>query len=170
MSEQSLHPVKPTIDLRAFWIAAFTGGIAALLASVLLSQIILSEPGFLLRLSASIVMGPEVVPVTEGNPAAIWIVGILVHFILSAAFALLVVLVVHRWGLIVGLLGGVLVGLAIYAINVYSISYFFPWIYPLRSWMLLAVHLVLGGFVGVVYELLDQYDLPFHQIPIEEVQ
>jgi hypothetical protein len=99
--------------------------------------------------------------VTEGTTAVILLVGLVLHFILTFAYAFLIVLVIHRWGLAVGLVGGALLGLALYVIDIYALSYFFPWIYPLRSWLLMLTHMMLGGLVGVAYELLDQYDLPF---------
>jgi len=152
---------RPHLDGRAYGIAGLVGGLTALLSALVVSGVVLGDPGSLLRISASLVMGPDVVPATAGNTAGILLVGVLVHFALAFIYALLIVLIIHRWGLLVGLIGGALVGLALYVINIYAISYFFPWIYPLRSWMLLMTHMVLGGFVGAVYELLDKYDLPF---------
>jgi hypothetical protein len=152
---------RPHLDGRAFLIAAVVGGVTALLAALVISAAVLGEPSLLLRMTASLVLGPDVIPVTAGSSAGVLIIGLLIHLGLTFVYAFLVVLVIHRWGLVVGLVGGALVGLALYAINVYALSYFFPWIYPLRSWMLLLTHMILGAFVGVVYELLDKYDLPF---------
>jgi hypothetical protein len=152
---------RPHLDWRAFVIAAAVGGVTALIAAIALSAAALGEPSLVLRMTASLALGPDVIPVTAGKPAGILLIGLLIHLVLTFVYAFLVVLVVHRWGLVVGLVGGALVGLALYAINVYALSYIFPWIYPLRSWMLLLTHVILGAFVGVVYELLDKYDLPF---------
>lgn len=164
-----LSPYAPHIDWRAYWISAVGGGVIALLTGLILSAVILSEPDFILRVTGSLVLGPGVIPITEGNPILITITGVLVTFLLAFAFALLVVLVIHRWGLIIGLIGGMLVGAAIYVISVYGLSYFFPWIYPVRSWMLLLTHVLFGGLVGVLYELFDNYDLPFPNTELEEV-
>ncbi len=158
----------PHLDWRAFIIAALVGGLTALVGALVASGVAVSEPTLLLRMSASLVLGPDVIPVTAGNTAGVLLVGLLIHFALAFAYAFLVVLLIHRWGLVVGFIGGALVGLALYVIDVYAISYFFPWIYPLRSWMLLLTHLVLGAFVGVVYELLDRYDLPFPAASAQE--
>jgi uncharacterized membrane protein YagU involved in acid resistance len=141
--------------------AGFGAGLAALLANLLLSDLVLGEPGFILRMTASLLLGPDVIPVTEGNSTLTILVGLLIHFALSFVYAFLVVLLIHRWGLLIGLVGGALAGLALYVINIYALSYFFPWIYPVRNWMLLLTHMILGGLVGVIYELLDKYDLPF---------
>ena len=151
----------PHLDWHAYFVAGLVAGLTTLLAALVLCGVVLGEPGFILRVTASLVLGPEVIPVTQGSTAQILLIGLLVHFALSFAYALLIVLVIHRWGLVVGFVGGVLMGVAFYVIDIYALSYFFPWIYPLRNWLLLLTHMILGGLVGVVYELLDKYDLPF---------
>jgi hypothetical protein len=151
----------PHLDGRAYAIAALTASVTSLVAGLLLFGIVLGDPAFLLRVDASLLIGPTVIPVTAGNPPLVLLAGLLVHFVLGFAYAGLIILVIHRWGMAVGLVGGALIGLALYVIGVYAVSYFFPWIYPLRNWMLMVTHIILGGLVGAVYELLDEYDLPF---------
>jgi hypothetical protein len=151
----------PHLDWHAYLVAGLVASLTTLLAGLVLCGVMLGEPTFILRITASLVLGPEVIPVTEGTTAVILLVGLVLHFILTFAYAFLIVLVIHRWGLAVGLVGGALLGLALYVIDIYALSYFFPWIYPLRSWLLMVTHMMLGGLVGVAYELLDQYDLPF---------
>ncbi|HET7009456.1 MAG TPA: hypothetical protein VFI11_01670 [Anaerolineales bacterium] len=151
----------PRLDVRAYGIAALTASASSLIAGLLLSGIALGDAAFILRVSASLLMGPSVIPVMAGNPPLVLLAGLLVHFALGFVYAGLIVLVIHRWGMAIGLVGGALLGLALYTIGIYALSYFFPWIYPLRNWILLLIHLILGGLVGVVYELLDAYDLPF---------
>jgi len=165
METERDHPpgllALPHLDWRAYFVAGLAAGLTTLLISLTLSAVVLGDPGLILRITASLVLGPEVIPVTEGSSPLILLTGLLLHFALSFTYALLIVLVIHRWGLVVGLIGGALIGLALYVIDIYAVSFFFPWIYPLRNWLLLLTHMILGGLVGVVYELLDEYDLPF---------
>jgi hypothetical protein len=165
MSDEPRSRARPTafphLDWRAYLIAALSAGLASLVASLLLSGLVLGDPGFLLRMAASLALGPDVIPIAAGNNAPTLLVGLLLFLVLDFVYAFLIVLVIYRWGMVIGLLGGALVGLALYVIDIYSMSYFFPWIYPIRNWMLLATHMILGGLVGVIYELLDRYDLPF---------
>mgnify|MGYP006294664701 CR=1 FL=1 len=156
-----LPPFRPHLDWRAYGIAALGGGLFTLLTGFLISAITLGEPGINLRVAASLFLGPEVIPATADSPLQVYLLGVLVHFLIAALYALLVVLVIHRWGLIVGLIGGALIGLAVYTITIYALSYFIPWIFPLRSWMATLNSLFLGGAIGVIYELFDSYDLPF---------
>ena len=64
-------------------------------------------------------------------------------------------LAIYRWGLIIGFFGGGLLGLALYVINFYSLSYFFPWFYAYRSWVMVVSHIVFGALAGGLYELLE---------------
>ncbi|MFN8449032.1 MAG: hypothetical protein U0521_10670 [Anaerolineae bacterium] len=45
------------------------------------------------------------------------VVGVIVHYVLSFVFTLIITIVIHRWGLVVGIVGGALLGLALYGIN-----------------------------------------------------
>jgi hypothetical protein len=56
----------------------------------------------------------------------------------------------------VGIIGGAFFGLAIYLINYYTFSYFYPWFYPLRSWIALAGHLFFGAVAGGLYETFER--------------
>jgi hypothetical protein len=83
-------------------------------------------------------------------------VGALVHMALSLVYALVLAFIIHRWGLIVGIVGGALFGLAIYIINYYTFTYLFPWFFPLRSWLVLATHVFFGATAGGIYEALER--------------
>ena len=151
----------PRLDWRAYIVAALVAGLTALIAGLVLCGAVLGEPAFILRVTASLVLGPEVIPVTDGSTPIILLTGSVLHLALAFVYALVIVLVIHRWGMVVGFVGGALIGAALYVIDIYAMSFFFPWIFPLRNWLLLLTHVILGGLVGVVYELLDHYDLPF---------
>ena len=90
-------------------------------------------------------------------PDGVVAVGVLVHMALSLVYALLLAFIIHRWGLIVGILGGALFGLAIYVINYYTFTYLFPWFFPLRSWLVLATHVFFGATAGGIYEALERH-------------
>ena len=83
-------------------------------------------------------------------------VGVLVHMVLSLFYALLLAFIIHRWGLVVGIVGGALFGLAVYIINYYTFTYLFPWFFPLRSWLVLATHVFFGAVAGGIYEALER--------------
>lgn len=143
---------------RAVFIAGLVGGTVFLLTYFLLSTLFLDvDAPFILRYFAGLVLGAD--QLLEGG-ATSTIVGLIVHYVLSLVFAVVVATVIHRWGLTVGILGGAIMGLALYAINIYGLTYFYEWFFALNSRVLLFTHLLYGATVGGVYELLDNYDLP----------
>jgi hypothetical protein len=79
-----------------------------------------------------------------------------IHLFLAVIYALVLAFIIHRWGLVVGIIGGALFGLALYIINYYTFTALYPWFFPLRSWIALVGHIVFGGLAGGIYEALER--------------
>jgi len=139
----------------AIW-AGLIGGTVFLIFNLLLSPILLGGNAWVqIRLIASIVMGPEILAPPATFHTGALVAALICHYALSVGFALLVAYVVHRWGLIVGIVGGAVLGLFLYAINFYSVTYFFPQFFPMRGAAMLLSHLLFGAVVGGLYEALE---------------
>jgi len=154
--EQESFRIKQIVDWKAAVWAGLIAGVVFLVVGVILSAITLGSPTFMLRLSASILLGADAVLPTTGPAALILLVGVGIHLIVSILFAIVTAVIIYRWGIIVGFLGGALVGLAIYIINYYGTSLLLPWLYPMRNWMLLVSHVIFGAISGGIYELLEE--------------
>lgn len=153
-----LQAVVKHVTWRAVLIAALVAGTAFLLVNLVLTQILYDiNPALSLRYIASLVMGEAIV---MDDDAVSLIVGVLVHYGLSLVFTLVVTIVVHRWGLLVGLIGGGVLGIAIYFINLYTLTLVFPWFFAMNGTVWLLSHLFFGMAAGGVYELFDHYDQP----------
>jgi len=109
----------------------------------------------MVRLWASIPMGATVLAPPATFEPLILVAALAVHLGLSVCFSILVAYVLHRGGLVTGILGGALFGLALYAINFYTLTLIFPWFFGYRSLVLALVHLVFGTICGGVYEALE---------------
>lgn len=145
------------IDTRATLIAALVGGTVFLLVNVILTPIELEvDATLILRYIAALVMGSDVL--TEDQTYTLF-VGVALHYLLSLLFTIVIAVVVHRWGLLVGVVGGAILGLALYGINLYTMTAFFEWFFAINSNVLLLSHVLFGATVGGVYELFDHYDI-----------
>ncbi|MDX9850103.1 MAG: hypothetical protein RBT01_06350 [Anaerolineaceae bacterium] len=153
--ENPLHPID---WLAAFW-SGLISGVAMLLLSIILPWIILGDPLFITRLMASILLGPQVMPLQSGLVPGIYVVALITHFSLSFFYAALIVLIFHRWGMLVAFVGGGIFGLIIYVINYFSFSIVFPWLRPYGNWMLLAANILFGALAGALYELFERPDI-----------
>lgn len=145
----------------AILVAGLAGGTVHLLVNIVLMPLWLGiSPALFLRYVGALVLGPDVL---VGSGAGVVFVGLVVHYILSLIMAAVIALVVHRWGMLVGLVGGAILGLAFYGINYYTLTLFFPWFFAANTPIILFIsHLLFGLTAGGVYEWFDQFDLPIN--------
>lgn len=142
------------------WSAAIWAGLIAgavfLVANLVLTPLLIGGNAWVsIRLLASIVMGPDILAPPATFHAGALVAALFVHFAFSVAFALLVAYVVHRWGLVVGIVGGASMGLILYLINFYTLTYFFPQFFPMRGGGMFWGHLLYGALVGGLYEAFE---------------
>lgn len=156
--------LRQVVDWSAAVWAGVVSGMVFLLANVIINAAITGSPWIIFRLFATIIMGPEVLPPPAGFDLKIFAIAHLIHVPLSIGFACLIAYVLHRWGIIVGIIGGAIFGLALYLINFYTLTYFFPWFFPLRSWMMMLSHVIYGATAGGVYEALEVEEF----VPLEQ--
>ncbi len=155
-----LRSLRKNMTWRAIPIAGFAGGAIFLLIVLILTPLTLKVNGVLfLRYAASLLLGNKAV--MDGGAGVVF-VGAIIHFLLSVLFALVIAIVVHRWGLRVGIIGGALLGLAFYGINFYAVTLVFSWFFAINGPVLLFSHVLFGAVAGGVYESLDRYDVEGH--------
>jgi hypothetical protein len=149
--------MRQLMDWRAAIIAGIIAGAVFLLVETAAYAALTGTGVWVpVRYIASIVMGESVLPPPASFDAGVVIVGLFVHFVLSVIYALILAFIIHRWGLAVGILGGALFGLALFAINYYTFSALFPWFFPMRTWIDVVSHVLYGAVAGGVYELLER--------------
>ncbi len=139
----------------AFWAGIINSVVFAVINFFVLPVILYTNSWVIIRLYASVFLGENILapPATFDFQALIF--GIASVFVFSMLFTMLIAFILHRWGLLVGILGGAVLGLSIYLINFYSVSYFFPWFFPLGSWSFVLTHIIFGAVAGGIYELLE---------------
>lgn len=153
--ERTPAGMRHLIDWRAAVWAGVVAGLIFLLVNMALSAWVLGTPWVVPQILASLVMGPDALPPPNTFDPGVFAVALAVHLVMSVLFALLFAVVLHRWGMLVGLIGGALLGLALYGITFYAAAVVFPWFFLMRSWMMLLSHVLFGAAVGVIYEALE---------------
>lgn len=149
--------VRQLMDWRAAILAGIAAGIVFLVLNLfLVSGLVGSSPWVLVRLMGSVLLGPGVLAPPATFDLGVLVAALVTHFVLATLFALVVAFALHRWGMIVGILGGALFGLAFYLFIFYTMTYFFPWFYTFQSWPLLLTYVVMGATAGGVYEALEE--------------
>ncbi|MDX1663944.1 MAG: hypothetical protein R3272_09130 [Candidatus Promineifilaceae bacterium] len=107
------------------------------------------------RYIAAMVLGEEVLPPPTSFDALVFLVALLINTVLAVLFTMVLAAIIHEWEILVGIVVGALFGLALYAINYYTFSYFFPWFFAVNSWVDVVAHVLFGAVAGGLYELLE---------------
>ena len=154
-------PVRRTVDFGAATGAALIAGLVALLMYLFFvpAAVGAGSATVVMHFLASVLLGPESLASPGRLTPAVVGAGLLVHFAIAALMTLLIAFVLHRWGLIVGVFGGAMLGLALYGVNYYLLSSVFEQFHAMAHWSVALVHVVFGAVSGGVYELLE-YDPP----------
>ena len=153
-----MNSILRHVTWRAVLISGLIAGTLFLITDLIFAPIVTKvDAALTLRYCAGLVLGSKVLTQTGTN---ILVTGIIVHYVLSLVFALVIAIVVHRWGMVVGIVGGAILGVAIYGINLYTVTLLFPWFFAINSTVILLCHAIFGAVAGGVYEMFDHYDLP----------
>ncbi len=149
--------VRHLMDWKAAVIAGLIAGAIFLLVLLVAYPLVTGgTPWTVFRFMGAIILGESVLPPPTTFDAGVVVTAVLLHFILSVIYTLVLAFIVHRWGILVTVIGGALFGLALYLINFFTFTMFFPWFYPARAWPFSVVHILFGAIAGGVYELLEK--------------
>lgn len=155
--ESSGRHMHQVMDWRAALAAGLIAGAVTLLVLLVAYPLVTGgTPWTVLRFIGAIVLGKAVLPPPTSFHALAAITGTVTHLVLSIAFATVLALIIHRWGIIVGFVGGALFGLALFGINLFALTELFDWFYPLRSLPFLLLHVFYGALAGGLYELWER--------------
>jgi len=150
-----LSKLPAVLDWSAAIWSGFISGTVSLFVSIVLPWIIINDPLLIVRLMASILLGPGVISPQNDLVPGVYVVAILTHFSLSFAFTFIIAIIFHRWGMVVAFIGGAIMGFVIYILNFYLFSLVFPWLLPYGNWMLMLSNIVFGALAGTLYEMLE---------------
>ena len=141
--------MRQLVDWSAAVWAGLASGVIFFLLNVFITPFAIGGNAWVIvRLFASVTMGEEILAPPATFHLSALIAAFLTNMIISLLLALLIAYVIHRGGLITGILGGAVLGLAIYGINFYTVTYKFPWLFVLRGWMSIVNHVLFGAMAG----------------------
>lgn len=143
------------VDWRAVLIGGLVSALVFLVVNIILGTVYLGSPNLTWRILGSLVQGPGALPPGDGTSMSMMLAALVVHIPLSILFTALIAVVVHEWGLVTSVIVGGLMGLAIYVINFFGLSFLFPWMEPLASWLMMASHVAFGAVAGGLYEAFE---------------
>ncbi len=145
-------------DRVSSWRASFWAGIIAgavfLVGEMALAPAVGASPWAPARMIAAIVAGRGVLPPPATFHLGIVLLALVIHFILSVVYALLLSPLVAGVGRRAAAVVGTLYGLVLYLVNFYGFTALFPWFAMARNWVSVVMHLVFGAAAAYSYKVL----------------
>ncbi len=149
----------------ALWAALIAGTIFLIINLFVVPQFMGgANHWMMLRYFGSIVLGSQVLAPPATYDGTVLIAALITHYVLSIGFTLLLAYIIHRWGLLAGIVLGGLFGLGLYSINYYTVTTLFPWFFALAGTPMAVAHAVFGALAGGIYEGLEVEEF----VPVEE--
>lgn len=143
------------------WTAALYAGLGAG-AITIVAEIVLwwaftdALPGILYRdahMAAALLVGGEALAMPDAFDWRVIVVAMAMHFALSVFYAwVLSWLIPNRMVWATLLVGGAF-GLALFVVNLFALTEYFPWFVVARDWITAFAHLVLGASMAVLLNL-----------------
>jgi len=99
-------------------------------------------------------MGESVLPPPATFDVMIVMVAMAVHFMLSIVIGAVFALVARRFGLLMAVLAGAILGLGLYVVNFYGFTAIFPWFAMARNAISIVSHIGFGVVLGLSYRIL----------------
>ncbi len=145
----------------ALWAGIISGTVFYLLNIFLVPFVNGGNSWTIIRYLASPVLGESILPPPAIFDIQALIVSIICTLVLAVIFTVIVSYVLHRGGLILGIFGGALFGLALYFINFNTLTLLVPWLYALSSPVMMVTHIIFGILAGGLYEAfeVEEYEL-----------
>lgn len=106
------------------------------------------------RMIAAIVMGEGVLPPPATFDLMVLMAAMVVHFMLSIAIGIGFAFIARRFGLVMAVGIGAVLGLALYVVNFYGFTAIFPWFAMARNAISIVSHIAFGMVLGLSYRVL----------------
>lgn len=140
------------IDFKRATIAGVIAGTVFVMMEMLLVTTALGGPLWgPPRMMGAIVMGKEALPPPATFDFVIVMAGMVVHYILSVVYAIIIAFAAQRFSAGIAIAIGAAIGLAIYVVNFYVMTSVFPWFANARNWVTIVSHIVFGAVAAWYY-------------------
>jgi hypothetical protein len=140
-------------------LAGIAAGTLSTLAQLLLWAAAGEDVWSLLRrdaaLTAALLPAKSAPSPSVGFDAKIMLAATGIHFALSIAYAAVLLPVAKRLAFMPSMFAGAGFGAALYFVNLYGLTFIFPWFAQARGGITLTVHMVFGLVVMLTYRRLD---------------
>ena len=133
--------------------SGFIAGLIFLILEMIMVPLFLNgSPWGPPRMIAAIILGENVLPPPASFDLTIVMVALILHFILSIVYALIIGLFVSKANATIAVIVGIGAGLLIYFVNFYRFTSQFPWFAMARNWVSIFAHAVFGLSAALAFK------------------
>lgn len=135
-----------TIDWSAAIWAGVIAGLIFMVLEMMMAPMFAGAPSIWAppRMIGAIALGQDALPPPASFDFGIFMTAMVLHFILSILYAIVLAWIIARFDLGVALLIGAVYGLMLYLVNFYIFTAVFPWFANARNWVSVFVHILFG--------------------------
>ena len=156
MAEIAVQPRTAGIDWSAaIWAGLLAGLVFLILEMLMVPMFLDGSPWGPPRMIGAMALGRDVLPNPPPPPTfdfGVVMTAMVIHFILSVIFAIILAFVISRLGLGAAVLVGAVFGLLLYFVNFYGMTAIFPWFAMARNWVSIFSHIVFGLLAAWIYK------------------
>ena len=152
----------PTMSIRSInWSAAIWASVDAGLVFAVLEVVMV--PVFKgmsmwapLHMIGAIALGPGAMASPDVFDFRIVGTAVVVHMALAIIYGVILAFIITRLDTGMAVVVGGVYGLALYFINFYGFTKWFPWFADARDWISIFTHIVQGGLMAYLYKMFDR--------------
>ena len=138
----------------AIWSSVIAGVVFAVIEVVLAWAVKGQSPWAPLHMIGAIGLGPDALTPMGTFDLKIIGVAVLIHFALAIVYGVILAFIIQRLGMTAAVVVGALYGLALYFINFYGFTRWFPWFADARDWVSILSHIVQSGLMAWLYKVM----------------
>lgn len=142
------------LNLKAGVLAGLIAGAVFMMMEMGLVAMAGNSPWGPPRMIAAIVMGEGVLPPPATFDLTILMAAMAVHFMLSIAIGVAFAFLARRFGLVMAVGVGAVLGLGLYVVNFYGFTAIFPWFAMARNTISIISHIAFGMVLGLSWRVL----------------
>ncbi|CAN5256636.1 hypothetical protein BH24PSE2_BH24PSE2_08140 [soil metagenome] len=142
------------IDWSRAVIAGLIAGLVFVMMEMLLVTVAMGQsPWGPPRMMAAIVMGRDVLPPPASFNFLIIMIGMMLHLVLSIAYAVLLAFIIRSMSMGAAIGIGALFGLILYLVNFFGLTAVFDWFAMARNWVTVISHVAFGAVAAWYYRV-----------------
>ena len=149
-----LHPINWSA---AIWASVIGGLVFAALQVLMVALLQDKSPWAPLHMIGAIALGPDAMTSPDTFDVGIIGAAVVVHMALAILYGVILAFVIARLDMGMAIAIGAIYGLALYLVNFYAFTKWFPWFADARDWISIFTHIVQGGLWAYMYKMLDRH-------------